>query len=119
MTVRTITCPLRLPLSLKAAVEKLSRRDGTSTARAASRLGRTMRCRPISPGSTRTERTRTESKSRAVPLPACAGPHPDPPPSAAGGGGEMPTPPLLTLPRRRWGRVGVGAAQEGGNQLAS
>lgn len=30
MTTRTSTYPLRLPLSLKAAVEKLSRRDGTS-----------------------------------------------------------------------------------------
>jgi hypothetical protein len=30
MTTRTSTYPLRLPVSLKAAVEKLSRRDGTS-----------------------------------------------------------------------------------------
>ncbi len=30
MTTKTSTYPLRLPLSLKAAVEKLSRRDGTS-----------------------------------------------------------------------------------------
>ena len=30
MTTRSSTYPLRLPASLKAAVEKLSRRDGTS-----------------------------------------------------------------------------------------
>ena len=30
MTTRTSTYPLRLPVSLKTAVEKLSRRDGTS-----------------------------------------------------------------------------------------
>ena len=30
MTTRTGTYPLRLPVSLKAAVERLSRRDGTS-----------------------------------------------------------------------------------------
>ena len=30
MTTRTGTYPLRLPLSLKAAVEKLAKRDGTS-----------------------------------------------------------------------------------------
>lgn len=30
MTTRASTYPLRLPLSLKAAVEKLSKRDGTS-----------------------------------------------------------------------------------------
>lgn len=30
MTTRTSTYPLRLPVSLKAAVERLSRRDGTS-----------------------------------------------------------------------------------------
>jgi hypothetical protein len=30
MTTRTSTYPLRLPRSLKAAIEKLSRRDGTS-----------------------------------------------------------------------------------------
>lgn len=30
MTTRTSTYPLRLPASLKAAVERLSRRDGTS-----------------------------------------------------------------------------------------
>ena len=30
MTTRTSTYPLRLPASLKAAVEKLSRKDGTS-----------------------------------------------------------------------------------------
>ena len=30
MTTRTSTDPLRLPVSLKAAVEKLSKRDGTS-----------------------------------------------------------------------------------------
>ena len=30
MTTRTGSYPLRLPLSLKAAVEKLSRKDGTS-----------------------------------------------------------------------------------------
>lgn len=30
MTTRTSTYPLRLPISLKAAVERLSKRDGTS-----------------------------------------------------------------------------------------
>jgi hypothetical protein len=30
MTARTSTYPLRLPVSLKAAVERLSKRDGTS-----------------------------------------------------------------------------------------
>ena len=30
MTTKTGTYPLRLPLSLKAAVEKLAKRDGTS-----------------------------------------------------------------------------------------
>ena len=30
MTTRTSTYPLRLPVSLKAAVERLSQRDGTS-----------------------------------------------------------------------------------------
>jgi hypothetical protein len=30
MTTRTSTYPLRLPVSLKAAVERLSKRDGTS-----------------------------------------------------------------------------------------
>ena len=30
MTTKTSTYPLRLPVSLKAAVERLSRRDGTS-----------------------------------------------------------------------------------------
>ena len=30
MTTKTATYPLRLPLSLKAAVEKLAKRDGTS-----------------------------------------------------------------------------------------
>lgn len=30
MTTRTSTYPLRLPVSLKAAVEKLSKRDGSS-----------------------------------------------------------------------------------------
>lgn len=30
MTTRTSTYPLKLPVSLKAAVEKLSKRDGTS-----------------------------------------------------------------------------------------